>query len=314
MKQLCPRRSFVLLLVCLTCIFCCSCGNQNAGGSKDSPGAQAYTPGKTKVLVPEFDGSETVSAGALTLDFSNASSGYFMGVLSEPGKTVNIQVTGPDETIYKYFIDDADVNTAFPFTAGDGTYIILAFENIGNEQYAALLSHSLNVELKSEFLPFLYPNQYVDFTPDSEAVQLAAELSADAETDLDALTAIYRYITENITYDDEKAATVESGYLPDIDETLRTGTGICFDYAALTVSMLRSLSIPSRLSIGYSGDIRHAWIDVYIESQGWVKNAVEFNGDEWKMMDPTFASAIGSDQDISDYIGDGSNYVLQYVR
>ncbi len=314
MKQFFLRRFFVLPLVCLVCIFCCSCGNQNAGDSGDSREVGTYTPGETNVLVPEFGDADTVDAGPLTLDFSNASSGYFMGVLSEPGKTVNIQVTGPDQVIYKYFLNTADVRTAFPFTAGDGTYIVLAFENVGNDQYATLLSYSLNVELKSEFLPFLYPNQFVDFTQDSEAIQLASELSADAETDLDALTTIYQYVTENITYDDEKAATVETGYLPDIDDTLHTKTGICFDYAALTVSMLRSLSIPARLSIGYSGEIRHAWIDVYIESIGWVKNAVEFNGNEWKMMDPTFASALGNEQNISDYIGDGSNYVLQYVR
>lgn len=313
MKQICFRRFFVLPLACLVCVFCCSCGNQDAENSGNSQKA-AYTPGKTNVLVPEFGDSETVYAGPLTLDFSNASNGYFMGILSEPGQIINIQVTGPDQVIYKYFLDTADVHTAFPFTAGDGTYIILAFENVGNDQYATLLSYSLNVELKNEFLPFLYPNQYVNFSQDSEAIRLASELSSDAETDLDALTAIYHYVTENITYDDEKAATVETGYLPDIDDTLRTRTGICFDYAALTSSMLRSLSIPSRLSIGYSGDIRHAWIDVYIESIGWVKNAVEFNGNEWKMMDPTFASALGSGQNVSDYIGDGSNYVLQYVR
>ena len=37
----------------------------------------------------------------------------------------------------------------------------------------------------------------------------------------------------NISYDEEKARTVESGYLPDVDETLESGKGICFDYAAL---------------------------------------------------------------------------------
>ncbi len=311
MNQVSLRRFLILLLACLVSIFCCSCGNKNAG---DSGKTGAYTPGKTNVLVPQFGDTDTLDAGPLSLDFSNASSGYFMGVLSEPDTMVNIQVTGPDQVIYKYFLDTPDVRTAFPFTAGDGTYIVLAFENVGNDQYATLLSYSLSVELKNEFLPFLYPNQFVNFTQDSEAIRLASELSADAETDLDALTNIYQYVTENITYDDEKAATVETGYLPDIDDTLRTKKGICFDYAALTVSMLRSLSIPARLSIGYSGEIRHAWIDVYIESIGWVKNAVEFNGNEWEMMDPTFASVIGNDQNISDYIGDGSNYVLQYVR
>lgn len=314
MRQIGFRTFSAVLLVCAIAVLCCGCGGSGGGSSGDSQTAGTYTPGETHVLVPEFGDKDTMEAGPLTLDFSNAANGYFMGVVSEPDTIVNIQLTGPDQIIYKYFIEEADVPTAFPFTAGDGTYIVLAFENVGNDQYATLLSYSLDVELKSEFLPFLYPNQYVDFSAESEAIHLASELSADAETDLDALTSIYNYVTENITYDDEKAATVETGYLPDIDETLRTRTGICFDYAALTSSMLRALSIPSRLSIGYSGDIRHAWIDVYIESIGWVKNAVEFNGNEWKLMDPTFAASIGADQNISDYIGDGSSYVLQYVR
>ena len=221
---------------------------------------------------------------------------------------------GPDQVEYKYFLEEADTDTAFPFTAGSGPYTVLAFENIGGDRYASLLSYSVSVELANDFLPFLYPNQYVDFTQDSEAVRLAAELSADCEEDLDALTAIYSYITEHISYDDEKAATVETGYLPDIDETLDSGKGICFDYAALTASMLRSLSIPARLNIGYSGDIRHAWVDVYIESVGWVRKAVQFNGNEWEMMDPTFAAAIGDDELTNDYIGDGENYSLQYIR
>ena len=41
----------------------------------------------------------------------------------------------------------------------------------------------------------------------------------------------YTYVTEHITYDYDKADSVEAGYLPDVDETLQSGTGICFDYA-----------------------------------------------------------------------------------
>lgn len=312
MKRICCRRVLCAALAFLICICCCSCGK--SGKDKKSNEVGAYKPGVTHVLVPVSGDQDTVTAGALTLDFTNVSDGYFTGRLSEPGKTINIQVTGPDQVIYKYFLDNADAPAVFPLTAGNGSYIVLAFENVGGDQYVSLLTHSLTLELKSEFLPFLYPNQYVDFSEDNEAIHLAAELSADAKTDLEALTAIYQYVTENITYDEEKAATVESGYLPDVDDTLRTKTGICFDYAALSVAMLRSLSIPAKLSIGYSGEIHHAWIDVYMESIGWVKNAVEFNGREWKMMDPTFASALGEEQNIRDYIGDGSNYILQYVR
>lgn len=311
MKFFCSRRPLAVLLVCVLLV-CCGCGKSgSSGGLSDKP---AYEPGKTSVLKPEAGKENVFEAGPLTLDFSHADQGYFMGMFTGSDSKINIQVTGPDEVIYKYFLEIPDVWTALPFTAGSGTYIVLAFENVGDDQYAALLSQSLSVELANEFLPFLYPNQYVDFTEDSEAIRLAAELSASCDTDLDALAAIYNYVTEHITYDDEKAATVETGYLPDIDETLRTGTGICFDYAALTVAMLRSLSVPSRLNIGYSGSIRHAWVDIYIESIGWIKNAIEFKGDEWEMMDPTFAAALGDEKLTSEYIGDGENYSLQYVR
>ena len=69
---------------------------------------------------------------------------------------------------------------------------------------------------------------------------------------MEALTAIYEYVTANLTYDNEKAATVSGNYLPDIDETLSTKKGICFDYASLTAAMLRSIGIPAKLAIGYS--------------------------------------------------------------
>ena len=315
MKTIGFRRFGAVLL-----FFCClflgfGCGKK--GGNEDSlKPPQAYTPGKTTVLVPEAPGTVTTGEDPLILDFSNAGQGYFMGKLTQPDTKINIQITGSDNVCYKYFLTEADSWTAFPITAGNGTYLVLAYQEISDGQYASLFSYSLNVTLDSEFYPFLYPNQYVNFTSDSKAISLAASLTKDAAEDLDALDAIYQYVTTHITYDSDKAATVGTGYLPDIDETLRTGTGICFDYAALTASMLRSLSIPARLDIGYSGDVRHAWVDVYIESVGWVKRAVEFNGNEWKMIDPTFAAAAGNEDNeaIDEYIGDSSNYTVQYIR
>lgn len=315
MKTIGFRRFGAVLL-----FFCClflgfGCGKK--GGNEDSlKPPQAYTPGKTTVLVPEAPGTVTTGEDPLILDFSNAGQGYFMGKLTQLDTKINIQITGPDNVCYKYFLTEADSWTAFPITAGNGTYLVLAYQEISDGQYASLFSYSLNVTLDSEFYPFLYPNQYVNFTSDSKAISLAASLTKDAAEDLDALDAIYQYVTTHITYDSDKAATVGTGYLPDIDETLRTGKGICFDYAALTASMLRSLSIPARLDIGYSGDVRHAWVDVYIESVGWVKRAVEFNGNEWKMIDPTFAAAAGNEDNeaIDEYIGDSSNYTVQYIR
>lgn len=302
--------SSLLLFIAL---LCCSCSTTKSNTDDSVSAPPGYVPGQTNVLTPTADGTVQTGDEPLILDFSNASMGYFMGKVTSDDTKVNIQVTGEDDVVYNYFLETKDDWTAFPLTAGDGAYLVLAFEDIGNGQYASLFSYPLDVTLENVFLPFLYPNQYVDFSADSKLVSLAASLSADAETDLDALRTLYEYVVTTLTYDNEKAATVKAGYLPDLDETLKTKTGICFDYASLLTAMLRSLSIPTRLAIGYSGDVKHAWIDVYIESVGWVEKVAQFDGNEWKFMDPTFDSAGKDSEAIREYIGDASNYTLQYV-
>ena len=280
---------------------------------ESSEASSSFTPGEAHVLVPRADGSNTIGGDPLLLDLSHTDQGYFIGTMSGDGGKINIQLIGPDNVTYKYFIEEADSPTVFPFTSGSGSYTLMAFQNISGDQYASLFSQVIDVELTNDFLPFLYPNQYVNFSQDSKAVSLAAQLTSGLTSDVEALTAIYEYVTANITYDNEKAATVSGNYLPDIDETLSTKKGICFDYASLTAAMLRSIGIPAKLAIGYSASVRHAWIDVYIQSVGWVERAVEFNGDEWKLMDPTFA-ATGTDESIQEYIGDGDNYITEYIR
>ena len=78
--------------------------------------------------------------------------------------------------------------------------------------------------------------------------------------------------------------------------------------------MLRSQRIPAKLEIGYAGAIYHAWISVYIEEIGWIDRLIEFTGDAWTRMDPTFAASNGNSDAVLEYIGDGTNYNLQYSR
>lgn len=99
-------------------------------------------------------------------------------------------------------------------------YTVVGYQQIQGDQYAALYSEILTVELENDFFPFLYPNQYVNFSPDSEASKLALSMVSEDTTDVDALKQIYNYVVNNLTYDYDKAETVETGYLPDVDETL----------------------------------------------------------------------------------------------
>ena len=192
-------------------------------------------------------------------------------------------------------------------------YTVEAFKNIQDTKYSKELSTSFEVTLKDEFAPFLRPNQYVNYTEDSQAVALAAELTAGMTDNLEKVKTIYDYVVQNISYDRLLAAKVQSGYLPDIDQVLAKKKGICFDYAALMSAMLRSQEVPTKLVVGYTGSVYHAWINVYSEEEGWIDAAIYFDGQDWKLMDPTFASSNNSSQAIMKYIGNGANYQAKYL-
>jgi transglutaminase-like putative cysteine protease len=167
--------------------------------------------------------------------------------------------------------------------------------------------------LTDEYAPYLRANQYVNYQADSEVVKKAAELVKDKPKSLDKIAAVYQYTVTTLTYDKEKAKTVQSGYLPDVDQVLAEQKGICFDYAAVMTAMLRSQGIPTRLVVGYAGDVYHAWINTFIPQTGWIEGVIYFDGETWKMMDPTFASSAKQSKQIMEYIGNGSNYTAKYL-
>lgn len=298
-------RPFIALML-ISLLLLTGCGS--SGSSSEPP---VYSP--LQVLVPEAPGKKTLGASPLILDISNIEQGYLTAISDSSEQKMNVQLTTEEGVVYSYFISPGE-SAVIPFSAGSGTYQVCCYQQIDGSQYAALFADTLEVSLKNEFLPFLYPNQYVNFTPDSESSKLALSIVSEDTSDVDALTAIYNYVVQNLTYDYDLADNVESGYLPDVDATLKSKKGICFDYAALTAAMLRARDIPCKLQIGYAGTVKHAWINVYIRSKGWVDKAVEFSGDSWSRMDPTFDSNSQDEETIQQYIGDDDNYSVQFTR
>ncbi|MCR4587800.1 MAG: transglutaminase-like domain-containing protein [Lachnospiraceae bacterium] len=264
----------------------------------------------TTVLVPAAPGIEFYENEVAHIDCSNTAEGYIMAWYDGTCQKVKFQVTGPDGVTYTYNLTSAC--EAFPLSGGDGTYNLAIYENISGNQYSTCLTTSTVVQITNEFGPTLYPNQYVDFTPDSQVIEKAKELSYSANSDLDVVRNIYNYMIQNVTYDFEKADTVQSGYLCNVDTTLQTGTGICLDYAALMTSMLRVEGIPTRMEVGYAGTAYHAWISTYIKDVGWVNGVIQFDGTSWQLMDPTFGASTG-EEDLKKYIGEGDNYVTKYI-
>lgn len=263
-----------------------------------------------QVLSPQQTGTAMYGNEIISIDTSNTTEGYVMVLYSGSAEKVKLQITIPDNTVYTYTLKKDNYET-FPLTGGNGSYHMDILENVQDDLYALSFSQDIEVAISDEFKPFLYPNQYVSFTAESKAVKLGRELSDKSSDDLTYVQNVYHYVTENIKYDDALAANIPTNYLPNLDTTLDTGKGICFDYASLMAAMLRSQSIPTRLEVGYSGEAYHAWVSVYLKEVGWVDKIIEFDGQNWSLIDPTLA-ANNSKKSVKKYIGDGSNYIVKY--
>lgn len=308
------RTSYGLLAGCFFAgfsFFLSGCGN-NTPGTKNIDSTVIGSRDNTPVcLVPSADGTAESHNELASIDFSHAEEGYIMVRYTGDCPKVKLQITGEDNVTYTYNLVSDDYE-AFPLSSGNGSYTVWVLENISGTSYLTCLTETIGVSVTNEFGPFLYPNQYCNFTAESETVAKGAELARSADTDLEVVANVYNYIIGNITYDYEKAETVPSGYTSDVDTILNSGTGICLDYAAVMTSMLRSQRIPTRLEVGYVGEAYHAWISTYITDIGWVNGIVEFDGTSWKLMDPTFA-ANNSEKELKKFIGDGSSYLVKYM-
>lgn len=236
-----------------------------------------------------FQEDKVTDCGKLRLDDSGLAEGY-VAVLAESDKRMKFQVLLGEET-YSYDLPSGEAQV-FPLNMGSGSYSFRLMEQIEGTKYACVWSDSRQVTLADEFEPFLRPSQMVAYSESSRCVALTAELAKGCETDTELAAAVYDYLVEHIRYDKEKALTVSSGYLPDPDETLESGKGICFDYAALAAAMLRSAGIPCKLITGYvENDVYHAWNCFYLESQGWVTVQIAAAPDTWQRVDITFAAS-----------------------
>jgi len=265
-----------------------------------------------KVLTDKASGKKTFDGNGATVDYSNVNKGYVMVKYEGDNPKIKVQITNTasDDGTYTYDLAPNGEFNAFPLTQGDGTYNVAVYTNIGGDKYAVAVEKQIEMKLKDSFSPYLRPSQYVNFTADSKCVAKASEVTKGTKSDMAAAEQIFLFVIGNVTYDYDKAKTVQSGYLPDVDETLATGKGICFDYASLTSAMLRSQKLPCKLIVGYAGSAYHAWIAIYSKNSGEFAAIIEFKGDKYNLADPTFTAA-GDNAD-PNVVGDGTSYQPLY--
>lgn len=259
----------------------------------------AYAAGAEapKIAVETVEAPVVAENDKALVDYTHASDGYIeVEYKEETTSKLKCQVASNDGAVYTYNLKPGKRET-FSLTCGAGCYKVTVFRGLGGSKYTTVFTTEVSAAIQDVSAVYLNSNQYVDWKGAEASVAKAAELCQGLTMDQEKINAVYNYVISNLTYDREKAATVQSGYLPVIDDILTKKTGICFDYAALMAGMLRSQGVPCKLVVGNVGgaQVRHAWVQVYANGQ-------------WTRMDPTFASSGKGSASIMQYIGNGENY------
>nr|WP_319489619.1 transglutaminase-like domain-containing protein [uncultured Caproiciproducens sp.] len=226
--------------------------------------------------MPQASGTEVFSKNSAAVDYSNAAQGYIMVRYSGSSVVKVLVYFNGGSSYYQYNISGDGAYVTIPLQSGSGSYKVRFMENVSGNSYAELCSTELNAAV-SGWGCTLYPNQYVNYGLTSAAVAAAKNLCAKSTSNAQKVSSIYKYITSTIQYDYGKAGSVKAGYLPNVDSTLSSKTGICFDYSSLMAAMCRAQGVPARLVIGNTSVGYHAWNEIYL--------------DGWKRYDSTFAAA-----------------------
>lgn len=223
------------------------------------------------LLFPVF--TTTVNAKESNIDRSKLDKGIIEINYNANSKKAKVQIVKgdvKDGVIYNY---DLGENNIYPLQSGNGDYSISILEQVSGTSYKVIEQATVLLNLSEKNNVYLNSVQLINWNDEMQVIKLAKKLTENSKTDADKLKAIYKYIVTSIDYDRKKADNVKSGYIPNIESIIKSEKGICYDYSALLAAMLRSVSVPTKLHMGYTttSSVYHAWNEVYIsEDNKWV--------------------------------------------
>lgn len=215
-------------------------------------------------------------------DTSLVSSGVVKVSYSSDNKKLKLFVEKSNKR-YTYNLKNDGSVESFPLQMGDGDYKVSILENIDGNKYKYVYTETINLDLENQNSVYLTSTQNINWDYNMTAIKKAKNLTKGLSSDSEKIRAIYKYVISNYEYDFDKLSKLSNDYLPNIDSSIKTGKGICYDYASTLAAMLRSVNIPTKLVKGYSVNVKgyHAWNEVYNKSS-----------DKWAIIDPTYDSQM----------------------
>lgn len=216
--------------------------------------------------------------------------------LNVTGKKLKIGIMKDEKNYYHNFSGNGEFEI-FSFQGGSGNYVVTLFENTTESKYKPLKSWQVNVKIYNENSVYTTSTNMINWNNSQSAVNKARQLTQGVENDQQKAEIIYNYVVNNYTYDFQKAKTVSSGYIVNIESIFNSKVGICSDFAVLYAGMLRSVDVPAKFVTGNSENIEgyHGWNEIYV------------NG-EWQVVDTSYDSQLKSlDKSVNMYKS-GSSY------
>ncbi|MFE4713660.1 transglutaminase domain-containing protein [Paenibacillus sp. NPDC056722] len=215
--------------------------------------------------------ASAASADAKWLDTSKLSQGV-VGIQYDVPKDKRIKVMiTKDNNSYTYNLYSSQQVESFPLQQGNGSYKVSVLENTTGNKYKSLYSETLDLSLNDTSAVYLGSVQNVKWNSSDIAILKAKQLTEGKTTVQGKVQAIHDYIVANVKYDYSLANSVTTDYIPNINNTLTSKKGICYDYASLFAAMSRSVGVPTKLVMGNTSYVAqyHAWNEVLIDGK-WV--------------------------------------------
>lgn len=240
------------------------------------------------------------SKGAI-INTSQVSSGL-VGISYQPTQEQKTKVMiAKGQERYTY---DLKANGNYPLQLGNGDYQVSVLENIADTQYKVIKTKNITLEKDHANAVYLQSIDMINWSENMKPIKIAKELTKNATSNQEKATIIYDYVTSKIKYDHNKAVKVTSGYIPNIEETLNTSLGICFDYSVLYAAMMRSVNVPTKLIMGMNKDMTdyHAWNEVYLEESK-----------QWVIIDTTYDASAAEQGIMVSMVKNANDYTVQKI-
>jgi hypothetical protein len=259
------KKRFVSMLTVMAIIM--------GAASASAAGADGADAGTNAAAVNAAGANTSVVANTPMFDTAKLGNGVIViSCSADTGKRLKVMIEKSGKKV-TYDLRNDGSKENFPLQFGDGEYKISVLENIEATKYRYLATKDITLKLDDDNKVYLESVQNIGWNRDMYAIKKAAELTRGLKTDSEKIKSIYNFVISNISYDKDKLSKLSSNYVPDIESTIKTGKGICYDYSSLLAAMLRSQGIPAKLVKGYSGfvDGYHAWNEIYDSGTGkWI--------------------------------------------